>query len=76
MKPEKQKDAMSELVDILATSDTQDTSATDEGVVITPDGDKVTLGYRVLAQKLINAVRIKKANEKAIAKYFANKDKK
>jgi hypothetical protein len=76
MKPEKQKDAMSELVDILATSDTQDTSATDEGVVTTPDGDKVTLGYKVLAQKLINAVRIKKANEKAVAKYFANKDKK
>jgi len=76
MKPEKQKDAMSELVDILATSDTQDTSATDEGVVTTPDGDKVTLGYRVLAQKLLNAVRIKKANEKAVAKYIANKDKK
>ncbi len=76
MKPEKQKDAMSELVDILATSDTQDTSATDEGVVTTPDGDKVTLGYKVLAQKLINAVRIKKANEKSVAKYLANKDKK
>ena len=76
MKPEKQKDAMSELVDILATSDTQDTSSANEGVVTAPDGDKVTLGYKVLAQKLINAVRIKKANEKAVAKYFANKDKK
>jgi hypothetical protein len=76
MKPQKQKDAMSELVDILATSDTQDTSSTNEGVVTTPDGDKVTLGYKVLAQKLLNAVRIRRNNERIAREYLAKRDKK
>lgn len=74
MKPEKQKDAMSELVDILATSDTQDTSTPNEGVVTTPDGDKVTLGYKVLAQKLISAVKVKKDNERQVKEYLIKKN--
>jgi hypothetical protein len=63
MKPEKQKDAMSELADIVS-SDTSDSETSNEGVVTTADGDKITLGFRALAQKLINAVRRKKEAEK------------
>jgi len=74
MKPEKQKDAMSELVDIVS-ADTSDSETSNEGVVTTAEGDKITLGFRVLAQKLINAVRRKKATEKQVRDYLAKKDK-
>jgi len=74
MKPEKQKDAMSELADIVS-SDTSDSETSNEGVVTTADGDKITLGFRALAQKLINAVRRKKEAEKKVRDYLAKKDK-
>ena len=74
MKPEKHKDAMSELVDIVF-SDTSDSETSNEGVVTTAEGDKITLGFRVLAQKLLNAVRRKKETEKQVRDYLANKDK-
>jgi hypothetical protein len=74
MKPEKHKDAMSELVDIVS-SDTSDSETSNEGVVTTAEGDKITLGFRVLAQKLLNAVRRKKETEKQVRDYLANKDK-
>ena len=74
MKPEKHKDAMSELVDIVS-SDTSDSETSNEGVVTTAEGDKITLGFRVLAQKLLNAVRRKKETEKQVRDYLAIKDK-
>ena len=74
MKPEKHKDAMSELVDIVS-SDTSDSETSNEGVVTTAEGDKITLGFRVLAQKLLNAVRRKKETEKQVRDYLAKKDK-
>lgn len=74
MKPEKQKDAMSELVDIVS-SDTSDSETSNEGVVTTADGDKVTLGFRGLAQKLLSAVKRKKETEKQVRDYLAKKDK-
>jgi hypothetical protein len=74
MKPEKHKDAMSELVDIVS-SDTSDSETSNEGVVTTAEGDKITLGFRVLAQKLLNGVRRKKETEKQVRDYLANKDK-
>jgi|GEM_PF-3117025 len=74
MKPEKHKDAMSELVDIVS-ADTSDSETSNEGVVTTAEGDKITLGFRVLAQKLLNAVRRKKETEKQVRDYLAKKDK-
>jgi len=74
MKHEKHKDAMSELVDIFS-SDTSDSETSNEEVVTTAEGDKITLGFRVLAQKLLNAVRRKKETEKQVRDYLAKKDK-
>jgi hypothetical protein len=74
MKTEKQKDVMSELVDIVS-ADTSDSETSNEGVVTTAEGDKITLGFRVLAQKLLNAVRRKKETEKQVRDYLAKKDK-
>jgi hypothetical protein len=74
MKPEKQKDALTDLVEIVSTPVTSDQSLSD-GEVTTSDGDRVTLGFKALAQKLINAVRIKKSNEETIKRHFTNRDK-
>jgi hypothetical protein len=73
MKPEKQKDAMSELVDILATSDTQDTSSASEGVVTTPDGDKVTLGIDEVAKLVLKSAREKVAIQKYLTRKAVEK---
>lgn len=76
MSDTRKKDNLTDLVDVVASSGVQDNRPDNGGEVNLPTGDKVTLGYKILAQKLLNAVRIKKSNEKAVAKYLANKDKK
>lgn len=40
------------------------------------DGEKITLGCRVLAQKLLNTMRVKKHNERIAGEYLAKRDKK
>ncbi len=73
MKPEKQKDALTDLVEIVSTPVTSDQSLS-EGQVSTPDGEKVTLGFKVLAQKLISAVKVKKDNERQVKEYLIKKN--
>ena len=74
MSDTRKKDNLTDLVDVVSSSGGDDNRPDNDGEVNLPSGDKVTLGYKVLAQKLLNAVRIKKTNEKAVAEYLANKD--
>lgn len=73
MKPEKQKDALTDLVEISA-SDISD-QPSNGGQVTDASGEKVTLDFKVLARKLLNAVRVKKENEKQVKEYLEKKDK-
>lgn len=57
MKPEKQKDGMSELVDILASSDTAESTIPNEGVVTTADGEKITLGIEEVARLVVKSAK-------------------
>lgn len=71
MKPQKEKDALTDLVEISA-SDASD-QTTNEGEVTDATGDKVTLDFKVLARKLLNTVRIRKEEDRKVKEYLDSK---
>lgn len=72
MKPEKQKDALTDLVEIVSSSDTSDETLS-EGEVSTASGDKVTLDFKILAKKLINSFFRKKEMEQKVLENMIDK---
>jgi hypothetical protein len=76
MSDTRKKDNLTDLVDVVSSSGVEDSRPDNNGEVSLPTGDKVTLGFKVLAQKLVNAVRIKKQNEDIVRKQLHIKDKK
>lgn len=72
MKPEKQKDALTDLVEIVSTPVTSDQSLSD-GQVSTPDGDKVTLGIEGVARLVLKSARQKVAINKFLTRKAVEK---
>lgn len=72
MKPEKQKDALTDLVEIVSTPVTSDQSLS-EGQVSTPDGDKVTLGIDEVAKLVLKSAREKVAVKKYLTRKVVEK---
>ena len=74
MQPDKKKDALTDLVDQIgsAVESTLDKPLKD-GEAVTPSGEIVTMDFSDLAKKLLDAVHIKKSNERKVKDYLEQK---
>ena len=74
MKGEKKKDNLTDLVDSIVSEDTNGNES-NNGQVTTPSGDTVTLGYKVLAKRLLDAMLRKKKAENIVRTKKENRPK-
>lgn len=72
MKPEKEKDALTDLTEIAVSTDVSD-QPSNSGEVTDSSGDKITLGFRLLIEKMRNSIRRKKKEEEEVLEYLVKK---
>lgn len=75
MKSKKEKDALTDLVEITAPADVS-SQPSNNGKVTDSSGDKVTLGFKKLARKLIRTAKKKivKEEEEVVKQQFKIRD--
>jgi hypothetical protein len=75
MQPDKKKDALTDLVGVAGSTESNQTDKPlSDGEAVTPSGQVVTLDAQIaeVARKIVSSIRIKKQNEK-IARDYLNK---
>ncbi len=72
MKSEKEKDALTDLTEIAVSSDVLNQSS-NNGEVTDSSGDKITLGFSLLIEKIRDNFRRKKKEEEEVLEYLIKK---